>query len=218
MRQNDGINSLALNIKNDLLHIYISGRHQWQGYSYTADSKHRWSQWMPGLYIGCTPFDWWQCGLDVLIEYQQPPSGQLIANETVLDAFQVQRTNPALQKQKFNQYTLNNTIMLGDVEIWLQAKYQHYKNPIMDVTLIETTPSRHVAVRTQENMNALTRYVLNGSIACFNLFDMLSFDLYGGCDYNHSNGGELYQHKGWYPYANSQVELNWNQWSLTANI
>ena len=219
MRQNDGDNSLGLNIKTEQLYLHISGQHQWMNYIYSDGEKHPWSQFTPGFYIGYTPFDWWESGLDVLIQYQQVPIGQLIANETVLDAFQVQRTNPNLQKQKFNQYTLNNTFLIGDnLEIWLQAKYQHTKNPIMDLTLIEPSNGGYLAVRTQENLHTHTRWVFCGSITFSDLFDILTLDLYGGCDYNHSDGGEHYQHKGWYPYTNSRLDLNLGKWSLIANI
>lgn len=216
--QNNGSNSLALAVMGEKLMFYLGIVNQWQNYKYSSGEKEKWSKWTPLFSIAYNPLEWWQIDFDLLMQHQQPPMGQLIENEMMLDAFQIQRTNPNLQKEKFNQYTLNNTFTLGAFEIWLQAKYQHYKNPIMDITLLELLPNGYAAVRTQENMPAFHRYVLNGSINCNKLFGFLSLNLYGGCDYNHSDGGEHYQHKGWYPYTNSQITLEWNKFKLLTNI
>lgn len=218
MRQSGAENSLMLILMAGDLSLGIGVTHLWQQYS--VGSAASWSQWLPSGGISYKPFEVWTVSFDVMLKHSQPPLGQLVASDIRLDPYQIQRGNPTLIRTRLTQFTLNNTFEIAPkFEMFIQGKYRHIKNPIMDITLLEQLPDlSYVAVRMPANLKGFTQYSLTGSLEGSELWDFLSFNLWGGVDYYDSDGGDAYRHRVAAPYCQGQLTLKWRSWDLLSEV
>lgn len=215
LRDNSGDTKMLLMLMGDELMVALGAVHFWQAYQIEGVEK-KWSQWLPIGAISYQPLENWTIDFDAMLKYSQPPLGQITATEILLDPFQIQRGNPSLSKTRLTQFTLNSIWDFATkYELFLQGKYRHIKNPIMDATRLEQLPGGgYVAVRMPDNFGAFKQYTISCSLDGTDLWDFLSFSLNGGLSYYDSHGGDDYHHQEVVPFYQGELSMKWRKWDL----
>jgi len=219
MRQNNGENKIMLMVMGDKLMLALGAVHFWQNYSIDDYTK-RWSQWLPIGAISLSPTRTWTVDLDAMLKYSQPPIGELTTSEIRLDPYQVQRGNPNLTNTRLLQFTLNNTLELtSKYELFVQGKYRQIQNPIMDISFLEQQADlSYIVVRMPENLNKFTQYTASCSLEGTEIWNFLSFSLWGGFSRYISDGGSVYEHEAFIPFCQGQFNIKWRKWDFVSEM
>lgn len=208
MKRTQGKHTIMLMLNfNKKLTLVGGALNMWNKYT-IADSLIHSKRWMPCGAIEYIATEWWRVALDVMLQMKSPGLESIAPIDMPLDPYQMQRSNAQLRDGAMQQYTLNNTVQLGEkIELFAQAKLQRYQNKVASTSHID--PALNMVLRTTDNIPSFERLSLNASLSGRKLADeWVSFNLWGGVDFYNCDGGQLYKLRRALPHCNGSLTLS----------
>ena len=131
MKRTQGKHTIMLMLNfNKKLTLVGGAVNMWNKYT-IADSLIHSKRWMPCGAIEYIATEWWRVALDVMLQMKSPGLESIAPIDMPLDPYQLQRSNAQLRSGSMQQYTLNNTVQLGEkIELFAQAKLQRYQDKV----------------------------------------------------------------------------------------